>query len=171
MTSYVPKQNKAVVLLSTHHHTTFVATDSTKKPEIIHFYNITKGAVDSFDKKIENFTCRRKTNRWTFNTFMFMVDIAASYSFALSKIKHSIRLVVDESRQKRKGLDDLAMDLIKQLVKQRIDAEARTNFSGIQKNCSRFIQTMRRCGGTICWPQSTNGNQNKGSKEVFPVQG
>ena len=43
MTSYVPKRNKAVILLSSmHHDVIIIEDDAQKRPEIIHFYNITK---------------------------------------------------------------------------------------------------------------------------------
>ncbi|KAL1394965.1 hypothetical protein pipiens_001279, partial [Culex pipiens pipiens] len=43
--SYVPKKNKNVLLLSTLH--TDLQQDNGQKPSIIHFYNSTKGAVDT----------------------------------------------------------------------------------------------------------------------------
>ena len=54
LVSYVPKKNKAVILVSTQHHSSLVrADDVASKPQIIDFYNVTKGAVDSFDQMIE----------------------------------------------------------------------------------------------------------------------
>ena len=44
---YVPKKNKAVILLSTMHHgISIVEEDTKKRPEIIKFYNETKIGVD-----------------------------------------------------------------------------------------------------------------------------
>jgi len=50
--SYAPKTNKIVVLLSTMHNKEEINTDSEKKPLIILDYNATKGAVDTFDMKV-----------------------------------------------------------------------------------------------------------------------
>jgi hypothetical protein len=50
MVSYVPKRNKAVILLSTMHHTSEVSSDDKHKPEIILYYNATKGGVDAVDQ-------------------------------------------------------------------------------------------------------------------------
>lgn len=47
--SHVPKKNKAVILLSSMHHTEAI-DKSTGKPEIIEFYNKTKGGVDEIYK-------------------------------------------------------------------------------------------------------------------------
>ena len=52
LVSYVPKLNKAVILLSTEHHDKSVNLEESNKPEIILAYNATKGAVDSFDKMV-----------------------------------------------------------------------------------------------------------------------
>ena len=42
MTSYVPKRNKAVILLSSmHRDVSIIEDDAQKRPEIIHFYNKT----------------------------------------------------------------------------------------------------------------------------------
>ncbi|XP_035212060.1 uncharacterized protein LOC118186137 [Stegodyphus dumicola] len=48
LVSYVPKKNKSVILLSTMHSGDQIdeSTGESKKPEIITFYNMTKGAVD-----------------------------------------------------------------------------------------------------------------------------
>jgi len=56
--SYTPKKNKIVLLLSTMHHSSTIneSIKEIKKPEIITFYNCTKGAVDTMDKKTENYT-------------------------------------------------------------------------------------------------------------------
>lgn len=45
MVSYVPKKNKSVILLSTYHTSNKVIDADKKKPEIIQFYNATKGIV------------------------------------------------------------------------------------------------------------------------------
>ena len=49
MVNYVPKKNKAVILLSTmHHHISIVEEDPKKRPDIIKFYNKTKIGVDLY---------------------------------------------------------------------------------------------------------------------------
>lgn len=53
LVSYKPKPNKLVVLLSSL-HTTGTVNESSHKPEIIHSYNSTKGAVDTSDQMCAN---------------------------------------------------------------------------------------------------------------------
>ena len=65
LTSFVPKPNKSVILLSTKYHDSTIDI-ATKKSQIIMFYNNNKGGVDTFDHLVELNSCRRKTKRWTF---------------------------------------------------------------------------------------------------------
>lgn len=71
--SYVPKEKKAVIMVSSMHHSPCDDPDSGK-PEIIALYNHTKGGVDSLDKKIANYCSSRRTRRWPMAIFFTIVD-------------------------------------------------------------------------------------------------
>ena len=71
LVSHVPNRNKAVILLSTEHHSKKVVLQEAKKPEIIMAYNATKGAVDTLDKMAVQYSCKRNTRRWPMNVFFF----------------------------------------------------------------------------------------------------
>jgi len=75
ITSYTPKKNKAVILLSTMHNDTSVNSE-TKKPEVIHFYNSTKGGVDTVDQMCGNYSVSRRTRRWPLSIFFQLLNIA-----------------------------------------------------------------------------------------------
>jgi hypothetical protein len=45
-----------------------------KKPEIICFYNQTKGGVDIVNQMLSNYSVARKTNRWPLNCFLESAD-------------------------------------------------------------------------------------------------
>jgi len=64
MVSYVPKKNMSKVYLSSKHLAKDVANEDCRKPEIILFYNSTKGAVDTVDQTVHYYSCRIKTCRW-----------------------------------------------------------------------------------------------------------
>ncbi|KAJ8394926.1 hypothetical protein AAFF_G00040490 [Aldrovandia affinis] len=65
MVSYVTKKGKAVVLLSTMHDDKAVDDKSVKKkPEMIQYYNKTKGGVDTMDQMVRTYSCKRRTRRW-----------------------------------------------------------------------------------------------------------
>ena len=59
MVSYAPSRGKAVVLLSTMHHT--ATTEGEDKLEIVLHYNKTKSDVDNMDHLATIFSCRKKT--------------------------------------------------------------------------------------------------------------
>lgn len=53
------------------------STGLAKKPEIITFYNATKGAVDNMDRMTENYTVARRSNRWPLTVFYSILNIGA----------------------------------------------------------------------------------------------
>ena len=64
------------------HHTK--CTDkATGKPEIVEFYNLTKGGIDALDEKCKNYGVGRRTRRWPMAIFYRMIDIANVNSFIL----------------------------------------------------------------------------------------
>lgn len=70
MVSYMQKKGRAVVVLSTMHDDKAVdASSHFHKPEVIMYYNKTKGGVDTVDQMINNYTCQR-TRRYN------MLDVA-----------------------------------------------------------------------------------------------
>lgn len=75
--SYKPKQIKIVLLLSTMHHSDEIDQDSGEncKPEIIKYYNSTKGGVDTVDFMIGNYSTARNSNRWPMTIFFSLLNI------------------------------------------------------------------------------------------------
>lgn len=84
MISYVPKPRRFVTLLSTYHSSVEIHhQEPEKKPEIIKFYNRTKGGVDVLDKLVGTYRCKRKVNRWPMALFCNMLDISACNAFII----------------------------------------------------------------------------------------
>ncbi|CAK1587951.1 unnamed protein product [Parnassius mnemosyne] len=79
--SYKPKHNKNVLLLSTTHGNGTIAPSG--KPDIIEFYNSTKGAVDTFDQMCSGMSCSRKTQRWPLCYFYGMLNMAIINSYVI----------------------------------------------------------------------------------------
>lgn len=81
---YIPKKYKLVTLLSTLHHEKKVLHDHPKKiPEIIQFYNSTKGGVDTMDQLVRTYSCKRQTNRWPVALFCNFIDLSALNAYVL----------------------------------------------------------------------------------------
>lgn len=106
--SYVPKKNKAVVLLSTMHSKPEVEDNEAKKPALIMHYNATKGGTDTMDAMLSRFSCKRKTNRWSLAYFFNMLDIAALAAYIVFK-ENNPKLNLGEPR--RTFLRELAFQL------------------------------------------------------------
>jgi hypothetical protein len=77
LVSYVPKKNRAVILLSTMHHGAVINADNQNKPEVILDYNSTKGGVDTANQLIRTYFVKRKVNRWPAICFFNLIDMAA----------------------------------------------------------------------------------------------
>lgn len=83
LVSYVPKKNKAVILLSTMHHTDDIVVEKNRKPEIIEFYNETKVGVDALDQMIHAYMSIRRIRRWPMTYFFNLLDLAGVAAFVV----------------------------------------------------------------------------------------
>ena len=71
-----------VLLLSTTHEQGTI-DEQSHKPDIIEFYNSTKGAVDAFDQMCSNMSCSRKTQRWPLCIFYGMLNMTLVNGYVL----------------------------------------------------------------------------------------
>lgn len=82
LVSFVPKKNRAVVLISTMHHDKSI-DEEKNKPEIISFYNSTKCGVDILDMKCAVYASNRRTRRWPVAILYRLLSIASANSHIL----------------------------------------------------------------------------------------
>ncbi|KAJ8885235.1 hypothetical protein PR048_011431 [Dryococelus australis] len=75
---YAPTKNKNVLLISTMHHDTAIdnRTGNLNKPEIVTFYNSTKGGVAVVDKLCVTYNTSRNSRRWPITIFYSLLNIA-----------------------------------------------------------------------------------------------
>ena len=59
--SYCLKNNKVVTLLSTMHNDRGIESPGETKPEIIQYYNSTKGGVDTMDQMVRCYSTKQMT--------------------------------------------------------------------------------------------------------------
>ena len=133
LVSYVPKLNKAVILLSKEHHDKSVNLEESNKPEIILAYNATKGAVDTFSKMVAQYSCRRNTHRRPLIVFYFILDAAAHSTFVLYSKKNPQIMERNTKNQRRLYLEALGKELCKMQIQHRIQKWEENNFSSISK--------------------------------------
>ena len=74
MVSFWDKGNRPVLLIDSHIHHCSVPNIGNK-PETVRFYNETKSGVNTLDKKIRMFSCKRKCRRWPMFIFSNMMDV------------------------------------------------------------------------------------------------
>ena len=121
MCSYVPKVNKAVILLSTMHYDNKVQESTPFKPDVILDYNATKGGVDTLDQLVKNYTCKRITKRWPMIIFYWMIDVAG-YNSAVCFMEKQPH-VYKGNQKRRNFLSDLSEELCKPQIERRFLAE------------------------------------------------
>lgn len=119
LVSYVPttaKKRKIVLLLSSMHSSPSIGQNG--KPEIVEFYNETKGGVDAFDQMSAIYSCGRTTNRWPMCIFYGMVNTAAINSWVI----HSENISASGGApiNRRKFMQEVAKAFIKPWAAQRL---------------------------------------------------
>ena len=113
--SYVPKKKKNVLILSTLHNNNKIdeETGSARKPEIVTFYNTTKGGVDTVDQMSSVYNCARNTRRWPMEIFYRLLNIASINGFIIY-CKNG-----NEPMKRRKFLKKLCYELVQEHLKNR----------------------------------------------------
>lgn len=78
----MPKKGKAVILPSSNHHSKYTDPE-TGKPEILSFYNSTKGGVNTLDQKYMTYSTNRRTRRWPLAVFYAILNIIGVNCYVL----------------------------------------------------------------------------------------
>ena len=82
--SFVPKQNRNVLMMFSS-HSIILITDYNKKPTVIMDYNKHKSGVDTLDKNCEECNCLRKTNRWPMVINYNLVNVASNNAYIIMR--------------------------------------------------------------------------------------
>lgn len=115
MCSYVQRTTNSVILLSTMHADNAVGDNG--KPDIVLYYNATKGGVDVMDQMLGQYTTQRQTNRWPLSLFFNIIDIS---SFAAYLIYFENNKTIPRKNTQRKSfLQSLAEELCMPIIEER----------------------------------------------------
>ncbi|XP_055920499.1 piggyBac transposable element-derived protein 4-like [Eupeodes corollae] len=123
LVSYKPKPSKMVYLLSSCDEGPII-NSSTGKPEMIMFYNQTKGGVDTFDQMCSSMSCSRKTNRWPMTMFYGILNIAFVNSYII--YTHNVLLNGGRRLNRREYMKKLSSDLSAPWMRSRMEVPTLT---------------------------------------------
>ena len=118
LVSYIPRKNKSVVLLSIVHKNSSVDKNSNI-PELVTFYNATKGGVDTLNQLCHTYTTARKSRRWPLRVFFGMLDQGAVNAMILFLNANPTWKDIS-SNNRRKFLKELALGLLRQHMLERL---------------------------------------------------
>lgn len=92
LVSFTEKKNKNCILISTMHDRGEINQD-TKKPNIIEFYNVTKGGLDVFHRLCNTYSTKRATSCWPMR-LAFILSLMQLQSTATSYLCYVKRLEI-----------------------------------------------------------------------------
>uniref|UniRef100_A0A1B6CEU0 PiggyBac transposable element-derived protein domain-containing protein n=1 Tax=Clastoptera arizonana TaxID=38151 RepID=A0A1B6CEU0_9HEMI len=131
MVSFVPKVNKAVILVSSMHDTKTI-DPVTNKPDIILDYNKTKGGVDTCDKMCAAYSVSRVTRRWPQAIFYVLMNISGINARVLHSFTNPKNIPRRRIFQK-----NLALDLMKGHL------AVRSKIKSLPKDIYLFLERYR----------------------------
>lgn len=136
LVSYKPKPSKMVFLLSSCDEDA-VVNEGKGKPEMILFYNQTKGGVDSFDQMCSSMSSNRKTNRWPMAVFYGMLNM----SFVNSYIIYCHNMVKKNQKplNRKDFMKKLSTELTAPWMQRRL--EAPTLQKNLRNNITNILKT------------------------------
>lgn len=117
LVSYKPKPSKMVYLLSSCDEQGAINT-SSGKPEIVMYYNQTKGGVDTFDQMCSSMSCSRKTNRWPMAMFYGILNMAFVNSYVI--YYHNLTTMKQKPLSRKKFMKKLNTQLTEPWMKIRL---------------------------------------------------
>ncbi|XP_071056419.1 piggyBac transposable element-derived protein 4-like [Onthophagus taurus] len=92
------------------------STGEKAKPEVVSFYNMTKGGVDVVDRMITAYNPVRNTRRWPMVIFYGLMNVAAINAFIIYKANNPDG---EFSKSRRMFLKNLGTSLLKENMRQR----------------------------------------------------
>ena len=131
--SYVVKKKSGVrnvLVLSTMHKSVYTTRDERKKPQVITFYDRTKGGVDVMDMMSGTYSSRFLSRRWKMNALAYMLDTVRTNCSTLMRDKRPT-----EKISSFKYVWNLGEDLIRPYIQRRMQ-----NPVGLQ---TRIVTAMK----------------------------
>lgn len=118
---YVPKKYKSVLLLLFKIVTDEINQKHMNNSQIIEYYNKTKCAVDTGDKKAREYSCVRATRCQPMRIFMEMLDIATLNGYVIWTTKYTEKRknILSDKGRRKSFLRKLGTELVKDNVEEK----------------------------------------------------
>lgn len=134
-----------------------------RKPEVITFYNKTKGGVDTMAQMVGTYTCKRQTQRWPMAPWYNILDIATMNAYTFFTAQHP---------EFKSGITNARRLFLNELSKEVVTPHMRSRLEGRPRLQTPIIEAMRRCGVTKATTQpeerSRQGQQKRKRCEICP---
>lgn len=163
--SYVPRKRKHVILLSTFHHDAAVDTTTEKSlPEIIKFYNLTKGGVDVVDQMCASYNCSRNSRRWPMTLFYALLNIAGINAQVIYFANGNPSGI----SSRREFLKMLALKLMNEHLGERIESKYLSK--ELRLSAKRYHQTIEEISAKemLVQPSKASSSQRKQREQTPP---
>ena len=121
LASFCPKPKKVVLVASSQHRQPMVDSVS-KKPEVVLYYNSTKGGIDVCDAIVESTICKAALRRWPTRVLLYLISVAnlnAFHLFCLAQPTSDFCDVLHGGRMR--FLRSLAMKLLEPQLERRVE--------------------------------------------------
>lgn len=129
---------------------------NTNKPNMVEFYNSTKGGVDTFDQMCSVMSCSRKTNRWPLCQFFGILNIAFINSYII--YTHNVFLQGGQKPLNRVNfMKKLFAELIKEQLKDRLVMPTIT--STVRNDIENQLQINKSTESENKIPKSSTGKR------------
>ncbi|CAB3262494.1 unnamed protein product [Arctia plantaginis] len=143
--SYKPKLPRMVYMLSSC-DAGAVINPTTGKPEIIIFYNQTKGGVDTFDQMCSSMFSSRKSNRWPMTMFYGILNIAFINSYLIYTYK--VLSKQEKPLNRREYMKRVSTKLSKPWMRSRLaiptlSRRLRENIENILPRITRLLKKLK----------------------------
>ena len=152
LTSYKAERNKTALVLSSQHNDNIISNGEKKKPEVILYYNDTKGGVDCVDERVATYSVKYISKRWHVTVFCNIIDLSCYNAYVLYTLVHP-NYQHGKSHNRRIFLSDLGMALSRQYRESR-----QARIISPQRSVSSCVVPQKRARCAFC-----SRNQDKKS--------
>ncbi|GFN76619.1 PiggyBac transposable element-derived protein 4 [Plakobranchus ocellatus] len=142
LVSYKSGANKNVILLSSMHSNSTIVVNKHEKelPEVVSYYNSTKGGVDTMDLMAHTVSSKRQTKRWPMLMFYNIIDVGSIAALVVYSTKYPV-----EKFSKTDNRREFQLNVSKDLILPQIERRRQTDCQSNLLLPWTFFSALTRC--------------------------